>query len=123
MPRKKKKPHRAVYRNVTHEQVEILNHLLNNIPYQLQHLHPRKGMYGEVLPIAFGSTPEGEVLVRLDRVPGLGGTPYTQVLLDAFPEFPICLDMGLKGWTPESHPRAVLAPVVVAAEVDVIVHL
>lgn len=120
MPRKKKKPHRAVHRNVTREQVEILNHLLNNVPYQLQHMHPRKGMFGEILPIAFGTTPEGDVLVRLDRVPGFGGTAYTQALLDAFPEFPICLDMGLKGWTPESHPRVVLAPILQEVEIEII---
>lgn len=103
MPRRKKTPHRALIRRVSVEQAAVLDHLLRNVSVPLNHMHPQKGMFGEVQPIAFATTPTGEdVIVRMDRVPGLSEAPFTMALQNAFTEFPVCLDLGLKGWTPES---------------------
>lgn len=103
MARKKVKPHRALHHRLSAEQVLVLNHLSSTSPDALRHVHPQRGMYGEIQPIAFGVTADGDVLVRLDRIPILNGAPYTVALLNAFPEFPACLDLVIKGWTPASE--------------------
>lgn len=102
MPRKKQKPHRALRRDVTAQQKIVLEHLVVNIEVEVLHLHPQEGFRGEIQPIAFATGPDGDTILRLDRIPAIDGVPYTQVLLDAFPEFPICLDLRIKGWTSAS---------------------
>jgi hypothetical protein len=103
LARKKPKPHRALRRDITDEQADVLNHLVRAHHQQvLTHLHPQRGFHGEIQPIAYGSGPEGEMLVRLDRIPTYRGVLYTEALAQAFPEFPACLDLRLKGWTPAS---------------------
>jgi hypothetical protein len=105
MPRKKQKPHRAVIRLLSPEQTEALNHLIVSLGEpRLQHMHPQRGLQGEVQVIAFATGVDGaEHLIRLDRVPSFKGLPFTLALLKVFPEFPICLDLTWKGWTPISH--------------------
>jgi hypothetical protein len=111
MPRKKQKPHRALRRDVTVEQVAALTHLARWAGPSLRHVHPQKGMGDEIQPLAFAISESGEMLLRLDRVPAVDGVPYTTVLRDAFPEFPLCLDLVIKGWTPESMVVFIPAPV------------
>jgi hypothetical protein len=105
MPRKKQKPHRSVVRILTPEQTDILNHFIRVYGEpSLKHMHPQRGPMGEVQNIAFATTTEGEeVIVRLDRVTHYNGVPFQLALLKVFGEFPVCLDLIWKGWTPLSH--------------------
>lgn len=111
MPRKKQKPHRALRRDVTAEQAAVLTHLSRWAGPALRHVHPQKGWEGEIQPLAFGVSESGEVLLRLDRVPAIDGLPFATVLRSVFPEFPLCLDLIIKGWTPESMVEFVPPPV------------
>ncbi len=103
MAKKKLKPHRAIRRDVSEEQAMVLAHLLQWGEPGLRHVHPQAGMQGEVQAIAFGITTEGEQVVRLDRIPSIDGVPFRVILLDVFPEFPSCLELIPKGWTPASY--------------------
>lgn len=104
MAKKKQKPHRALKRDITVEQIIVLNHLIKWTEVPLQHIHPQQGMQGEIQAIAFATCRENnsDVIIRLDRIPHIAGVPYTVVLRDAFPEFPACIDLVIKGWTPQS---------------------
>ena len=104
MAKKKEKPHRALRRDITPEQKLVLDHLIAWSDIPLQHMHPQEGMEGEIQCLAFATCREDnrDVIVRLDRVPTIDGVPYTVVLREVFDEFPVCIDLVLKGWTPAS---------------------
>jgi hypothetical protein len=103
MPKKKPKPHRAVLRNLNDEQKTVLTHFQKFAGPAVQHVHPQRGIDGEIQVIAFASGPEGDSLVRMDRIPPVFGQPFTLVLRKVFPEFPACLDLMWKSWTPEGY--------------------
>lgn len=104
MAKKKEKPHRALKRDMTPQQVFVLDHLIKWSDVPLRHLHPQQGMQGEIQSIAFATCREdsSEIIVRLDRIPHIQGIPFTIVLRKVFDEFPVCIDLVIKGWTPHS---------------------
>lgn len=103
MPKKKPKPHRAVLRNLNEEQKIVLTHFQQWVGPAVQHVHPQRGMDGEIQVIAFAFGSEGDRIVRMDHIPPFRGIPFVLVLRNAFPEFPACLDLVWKSWTPEGY--------------------
>jgi hypothetical protein len=86
-------------------QNQLLAHLSGWADPDLAVIHPQRGMYGEIQPIAIGIASVGQMLIRLDHVPPFAGVPFRVALRAAFPDFPFALYLHGRQWAIQPVPQ------------------
>ena len=107
--RRRKKPEPTLPKQpLNDEQRALFRHLASWTGPDISVIYPQVGMFGEIQAIAVGFDPAGQVMLRLDRVPPMGGVPFTLALRAAFQEFPTALWLQFYQWSskPSDHSHA-----------------
>lgn len=105
---KKKVPENKIPPNAL--QREFIAHMTAWVGAGTTVIHPMQGSQGEVQVVALGQRADGQVLLRLDRVPPFKGMPFRTAFRVAFPDFPCSIYLLTRQWVPLAKPLKDVPP-------------